>query len=423
MNKNKIKKLMKITVICVFIIIILIILFRKVNNNLEKENENHVEVSDQGNNNDNLKQIEYKTEKVKNATSFYTVQKYINVYLDTVNNSKAQDIYNLLSNDYIENNKITIENLNNYIKKDIKKVKVQKMIYIGGNNSEKYMANVIDTSSQKEYYFIMNIDTANFTYSIEPIQNKNFQNFEEVELKNDIENIPIKGNNIFEYVRYSDEDMALEYIKYYNELLKDNVEKAYSLLDQEYKNNKFPTIEKFKEYASEKKVENDLNISEFSYTKEDNYQKYTIKDNYGYYYLIKETAIMEFSVQLDLYTIKNDEYDEKYSKLNDSAKVQANIKMFLTMLDNNDYEGAYSKLDSTFKKDNFATISEFEKYVTKNFYDTNYWTPKTSKTEGNLFIVEGILQDSITVAANNRKISFIVRLDEGTNYTMSFNFK
>ena len=273
---------MKITVICVFIIIILIILFRKVNNNLEKENENHVEVSDQGNNNDNLKQIEYKTEKVKNATSFYTVQKYINVYLDTVNNSKAQDIYNLLSNDYIENNKITIENLNNYIKKDIKKVKVQKMIYIGGNNSEKYMANVIDTSSQKEYYFIMNIDTANFTYSIEPIQNKNFQNFEEVELKNDIENIPIKGNNIFEYVRYSDEDMALEYIKYYNELLKDNVEKAYSLLDQEYKNNKFPTIEKFKEYASEKKVENDLNISEFSYTKEDNYQKYTIKDNYGY---------------------------------------------------------------------------------------------------------------------------------------------
>ena len=114
---------MKITVICVFIIIILIILFRKVNNNLEKENENHVEVSDQGNNNDNLKQIEYKTEKVKNATSFYTVQKYINVYLDTVNNSKAQDIYNLLSNDYIENNKITIENLNNYIKKDIKKSK------------------------------------------------------------------------------------------------------------------------------------------------------------------------------------------------------------------------------------------------------------------------------------------------------------
>ena len=217
--------------------------------------------------------------------------------------------------------------------------------------------------------------------------------------------------------------MALEYIKYYNELLKDNVEKAYSLLDQDYKNNKFPTIEKFKEYASEKKVENDLNISEFSYTKEDNYQKYTIKDNYGYYYLIKETAIMEFSVQLDLYTIKNDEYDEKYSKLNDSAKVQTNIKMFLTMLDNNDYEGAYSKLDSTFKKNNFGTISEFKKYVNKNFYDTNYWTSKTSKIEGSLFIVEGILQDSITVAANNRKISFIVRLDEGTNYTMSFNFK
>ena len=423
MNKDKIKKLMKITVICVFIIIILIILFRKVNNNLEKENENYVEVSDQGNNNDNLKQIEYKTEKVKNATSFYTVQKYINVYLDTVNSSKAQDIYNLLSNNYVESNKITIENLNNYINTDIKKVKVQKMIYIGGNNSEKYMANVIDTFSQKEYYFIMNIDTANFTYSIEPIVNKNFQNIEEVELKNDIENIPTKGNNIFEYLRYSDEDMALEYIKYYNELLKDNVEKAYSLLDQDYKNNKFPTIEKFKEYASEKKVENDLNISEFSYTKEDNYQKYTIKDNYGYYYLIKETAIMEFSVQLDLYTIKNDEYDEKYSKLNDSAKVQTNIKMFLTMLDNNDYEGAYSKLDSTFKKNNFGTISEFKKYVNKNFYDTNYWTSKTSKIEGSLFIVEGILQDSITVAANNRKISFIVRLDEGTNYTMSFNFK
>ena len=187
------------------------------------------------------------------------------------------------------------------------------------NTSLYYINGLLD--DLKEYKLIVKTDSYNKTFSIysgEYIENKGYdENSIENEFNIDgIEYIEKNDNN--EYVKkvITNHTMAQYYLYDYGSIVARNVEKAYELLDEEYKNRKYPTLEKYKEYI-EKSDKNYqlLELSDYSSKENDNYTEFICKDQYGDTYIFKDTGIMEYKLRLDNYTIINKEDIEEYMRL------------------------------------------------------------------------------------------------------------
>ena len=134
-------------------------------------------------------------------------------------------------------------------------------------------------------------------------------------LINDKKEIPInkeqgeflKHYNANEYnpIYINDEKVADIYLNEYKSYMINDVEKAYNMLNKEYREKKFKTLDKFEEY-----LKNYLTIEVIN----SNIDKYDIKtingnkifniyDNNENHYIIKEKSIMNYEIYLDDYTV------------------------------------------------------------------------------------------------------------------------
>lgn len=228
--------------------------------------------------------------------------------------------------------------------------------------------------------------------------------------------------NEFEYVNVSTESLLLSYFNKYKENIVNNVEKAYETLDSEYRQKRFGSIDKYKEYISSN-YDNIIlaTLDTFKVdTSNKEYTQYICTDLNKNYYIFRETAIMQYSLILDTYTIDLPEFLQKYNSTNDQGKVALNIQKFMQAIDSKDYNYAYNCLADGFKQNYFNTVDEFKKYAEENFYSRNLVTYTEFKEEGGLY--------KYTVNINNANYqeeiktkTFIVKLNEGTEFEMSFN--
>ncbi len=411
--------------------------------NREKDNQENMELENDIIYSDKIE--ESVMEKRENLESYYILEQCVYAYLDSinVNNSsyygynknneyvKITDenniIYNLLSKEYIGNNNIVAGNLDNYVDKLEKKVFYVplKTKFIESDNLYKYAVYGYITDIYNEYIkdilIIVNLDFNNSTFSIEPVQEN--INIENIELDvNKLESIEENENNKFSYIQVNDETISSKYLDYYKKMLLSNVTEAYERLDEDYKKNKFESIELFEDYIKNNRDEilsaslNQYQVNEF-----DDYTQYICIDQNNNYYIFKETNFQEYTVILDTYTINLPQFIDKYNSSTNAEKVLLNIQKVFEAINDGDYNYVYNKLDSTFKQNNFPTLDSFETYIKQNFYQNNSIGYSNYQTSGDLHIYEISITNSDDENSKVITKNFIMQLKDGTDFVMSFN--
>lgn len=227
------------------------------------------------------------------------------------------------------------------------------------------------------------------------------------------------GCNEFSLINISTDDLLKMYFNKYKNSILENPEDAFNMLDKEYREKRFGNIEKFKEYITKNyNLIVGTELSSYIADNYDNYTQYVCKDNKGNYYIFRETAVMEYSMLLDTYTIDLPEFAQKYYSATQQQKVALNIEKFIQAINEENYYYAYNCLADSYKNNNFTTQEEFEIYAKEVFYgsDIEY---KVFNTEGEVYTYSVVLTNRNTQEQTNK--TFIMQLGERTEFVMSFN--
>lgn len=204
-----------------------------------------------------------------------------------------------------------------------------------------------------------------------------------------------------------------------------NIEDAYEKLNIEYKQAKFPTLESFQEYVEENRDRiNSITISSYQrFAREDGKEGYqlVVIDTNNNYYIFNVTAVMQYDVLLDVYTVDIPMFIEQYNSATDAEKAALNLQKVFSAINNKDYQYVYNKLDSTFKQNNFPTLADFETYAENTFYDNNSVGYTNYQTSGNLHIFELNIKDRSNATSPAITKNFIMQLLDGTDFVMSFS--
>lgn len=427
------KKIIIILIICIIIVTVILVSILSLNSDEKNYNEvlMNLNTNEQEQNYDELEHIEYgKMKTLKDAEIFFTVKSCIDEYI--LNNSlkDTEKIYNLLSEEYITENNITTNNVLEKITiyKDEEIFFTIKSIYEYNNNqriSSYFVHGEIveeayyeEDDKKRDLYIVVQLDKFNKTFWVIPDErdeiNSIGKNLKIKEIKNNEVNV-YQPQNIIET------QMGMVYFSDYKNKLIENIDDAYRILDKSYKEKRFRTIDEFKNYIN--LMENLMYIGsvDCKLSKNNENTVYTLKDQYGNTYIFEETAIMEYTVQLDDYTLENEEFNQKYNRLTKKEKGILNIDKFFKMINMKDYTSAYKVLDENFKQNYFKTQSYFENYMkTKIFHYNKVNYKEYSNKITDVYTYKVTLTDMTEENTNEVEFNIVMKILEGTDFIMSF---
>ncbi len=367
-------------------------------------------------------ETKFKREKVSNSTVFYTVEDCINFYIDSVKAEEKDKIFELLDLEYINENNLNQENVLKYTEKS-------KYSFIALDMYESELHNVCsyivegvvdDGTYNTKMYFRVGLDTNNFAFNIMPLSSKKYNSIDEIEEKENIVEIPNNDANSYQYNRMRKNEIIEKILKYYCDLTVNNVKKAYDMLEQEYREKRFDKYSKFQDYIK-KRSENlkQARVAGYSVKEEENSKVYTVVDQDGMVYIFNQKSIMNFTVQMDDYTLETDEYKEKYMNSTVVDKIKLNVNKFIEMISNYDYDEAYGLLDETYKKNNFKTEKLYEKFIEQHFYASNAYSIEKIETDAQDYIITITVAENASASATKKTNKIAMRLGENTEFVMA----
>ena len=432
---------------CIILIIIVLIIalllqlngMQDDNDVIESVAENHREFSE--------------LNKVDNRNQYYTIKTILNKYyaninyfnatlaelgvVDDTNEAEIKEEYTATAikalGEMIDTDALEYLNLN---KDNIPKIfekykntsfKIQNIYYKQETvNTIFYYADIM-LDYKNEVGIVIKTDLYNGTFSIFPeeyIKNKGInENSFENEFKLDsIEYIKENDSNTYNEQNISDKAMAQNYLYDYGDLIIYNMHEAYSIIDESYKEAKFPTYESFKQYIDGCPIN-------FSYLRLEGYRVkenedetiYTCQDQYGNIYIIKEKGIMDYTIQLDNYTLENEEFIETYAKATLKDRGILNIDKFFKMINMQDFTSAYNVLDENFRQNNFPTQALFENYIKGKLFRYNKVDYKEYSNEiSSIHSYKIGITDATGENTNQVELNVLVKLLNDTNFVMSF---
>lgn len=433
---NKYKNIFIAIIIIITIIIALILALLKIVDNTD-DNISTIQ-GDKG------QEIDYSSSEIKTVTEkidYFTVNNLINNYLKllNVNNSiyyigneydktiQQNYIYNLLSYKYMEENNITKDN----ILEKVTNFKTE-LIYVPLNlkvlekeNINKYIAYGIVGNMNDEFvdelYIIVNLDKKNKTYSIEPI-NMKYNNIEEIKFSNEDILIEKNSDNSYKEQKITNEYLINEYLSLYKKLALIKPEIAYSLLNEEYREARFGTLEEFKKYINNNRREiSKIRLEEYLVNNYDNYIEYVAKNQFRNYYIFNEYANNKIEIKLDEYTILTDKFKATYANVSDENKIKMNIDKFFKMINNYDYSHAYNCLSKGFRDNYFYKTEDLEKYLKNNLFTYNSIEYKSCTKKGSNLYVYDIEVVNMQNNSERKSMSIIMKLNDDYNFEVAFN--
>lgn len=115
----------------------------------------------------------------------------------------------------------------------------------------------------------------------------------------------LKNYEVNEYIAtyVTDEDMARIYLNDYIHNMYYDIERAYNLLDEEYRNKKFGSLENYKNYVYSLNYET-YNLVKYYKTSRDGALVFGVYDNNGNFFAFKANGVMQYKVYLDDYTVE-----------------------------------------------------------------------------------------------------------------------
>ena len=107
--------------------------------------------------------------------------------------------------------------------------------------------------------------------------------------------------NEYNLVNISDRQLAAIYLNDYRNYLKNNIDQAYELLNEEYRSKKFNNIEEFKTYINTINI-NNMSVEKYNISDDKKIIDVYISDNDRFIFKIKN--ILEYEVYLDDTTVE-----------------------------------------------------------------------------------------------------------------------
>lgn len=403
-------------------------------------------------------------EEVTNINTFYKLKFCTEKYFTTIfklwneetTDTAQESLLNILATDYKEENDLKKHNIKQIFEvlKQDKTVISKAYQYNIKEGISMYLLsgyNICSNGTNKRSFQLMIVtDTNKNTFKIYPEEYVKKLEINKLQLgvklsKLDyIEEIEKNSSNVIEKPIITNERIAQDYFDYFIFNIRYDIDVAYNLLDEEYKNKRFPTLQDFKEYIENRKdiyeeeelrdyrefESNDeymlyilkrdkLELAGYQIRNKENYTRYICIDNYNNYYIFYAISPLNYTVVLDTYTINLPEFTEKYKNGTTEEKVGYNIEKIVNALNSEDYKYVYSKLADEFKENYFKNYEIFEKYAEIVFDIANEVIyNKYTETE-NLSTYE------ITLKGKNKTVTktIVMRLDEGTDFVMSFNIE
>ncbi len=363
----------------------------------------------------------------QNSSSYYGRDENDNYTIVVEQEQINKNAYHLLSDEYIEKNAITLENVYNYVP-EVK----QNLMFIPLNmklqkqeNINKYKVYGYVTDLEYNFinylYVIVNLDVKNKTFSIEPM---NKQRYDEDSSENSsIVEIKRNENNQYKYQQLSEEYRLKQYFQNYKVMLLSNIDIAYDFLDKNYKEKCFGNIENFKKYINENK-DNIVSATLEGYDSKvgEDATEYIERDLKGNYYIfnISNQNSAEFKVMLDNYIIGFSGLQEDYEKSSIQEKVSMNTMRFIQAINDKKYYYAYNLLAESFKERNFNTQNDFEEYIKDKFFESNIIQEGEFQEEGNYYTYDLIIGNN---DGDTKKLGIVMQLLENNEFVMSFNIE
>lgn len=364
---------------------------------------------------DDSTEFEYQVNKIDNVIEFETVRTSMQQYINLLEMNKMTEASEISEDIIFETNKeISTE------------VFMTEIYGLTLNEGIRYYIQAETSISNEIYYLIFDMDTLTKAYKLQKISEEIYK--EEIKKQHDESNtqsisVEKKNNNGYKDAGIDSTYSLLDgYVNLYKSYINKNMQIAYEMLDDEYKNKKFNnSYEEFEKFINKNK--NKLlneNLTGYLINEKENYTEYEVDLDGGDAFIIRSNELGKFTILLDNYTIKTQEFIENYNKLEDKQKVSTNIDKIFKLLNNHEYEEIYNYISDDYKKNNLPTFVEFEKYVKEKFFDYNYKGAISIKSEQQYYIAQISYSDGISSAAEYRKISIIMRLDDNAEFKIAF---
>ena len=450
------KKIKSLIIVLIIIALVLTLIIYNISKNVENPEKNEESVIAQNEQKDFEKIQEdpsiiingKKLEPIKSEGVYLTIEKAIKKYTEYANKQNSEAIYSLLYDEYISLNNLNKENILQNIGK-YPNYKISKLVGLSTLNYGIFYL-IINTENADKFLMI-NWDTENETYSVQPISREEYdlgiQKGISVD-KDRIKSIEKNDYNKISSQKADNDSIAQKYFYDFIEKVVNNTELAYKQLDNEYKNINFETYNEFKEYVKDnKEILQSLDHNNFKthkdFTNYEDYEKYyqeksinrmkdyaqttvngektyIFKDSYGKYYIFKVSAAMEYTVLMDNYTIPTNDFTSEYEEMSEQEKVVLNIKRFFMGIDDKNYGYSYSVLAKSFKENKYPTKSDFVKYAKQNFFEKNEIQYISCEKENGVFIYKISITDATGKSTDSKPLNMILKLNNGTNFEMSF---
>lgn len=337
-------------------------------------------------------------------------------------------VYNYLREEYIEENNITLNNLQSKLGNynDVV-VFIENMYSVDANEDVRVYfveGSVVEKSTLETTDFEMTVyvDSQNSAFELYPGgYTYDIQIGEELIL--DIEKIENNTYNKYTYNIIDDETHSSNLFKDYINGLIYNTRYIYNKLNEEYRETKFGSFAEFTSYVEDnyyKLITPVLNS--YQRTEEEDYTQYVLLASNEKYYIFYETAIMQYELILDTYTIDIPEFTERYNSVTTQEKVILNINKFMLAINDGDYKYVYRVLADSFKTNNFPTYESFETYMKNTFFEENEFDYVEFGDEGGTYYTYRVnITDASETSSNTISKTFIMLLGEGTDFELSFN--
>ncbi|MCI9063794.1 MAG: hypothetical protein HFJ17_04260 [Clostridia bacterium] len=365
---------------------------------------------------------------INTENNIYYTYNESNKYTKIDEKQIKQSIYNVLSQEYINKNKVTVENVFSHVKtlnqtllfvplemSMIQDAEVKSFIVHG-------LVETLGLEVSDEIFVIVNIDMANELFSIYPIDGK-YSKIEDIKKVDKLDNvISDNGNNQYQMITVRYEDMAKEYINTYKRLAIGKPELAYEYLDEEYREARYGDVNKFKQYVKEnKEAINSITLDKYDVSDKGNYKQFVCIDKNGFYYIFKQNSILDFSLITDTHTIDIPEFTEKYEKANEKEKVAMNINKIVEALNMKDYTYVYNKLSKGFRNNNFKTQKDFEDFAKIYFKNINKveFGEYSKKADTHIFSI--VLTDVHEKSTLKLNFDILMRLGDGSDFVMTMS--
>ena len=432
------KSIIIVSILMIILISVLIVLYvRSQNQGTDYTNNSEFE--------QDVSHMELKSEfeKVENKNNYYAVKNIIGKYGYAIIDGGQESIYNMLDPEYISQENISQDNVLEYVdvldKEDLTEdqvnnleisVNIDQMYYkdLNTNTSSYYINGIFEynvNSKQIEFRLLVNVDSNNSTFYIYPTTyvEEKYPSVESLSMyQNEIDSIPKNSYNTFSFINIEDATIIRDYLYNYKDKIVKDISASYDMIEEEYKNIKFPTLEEYEAYINKNKQELlSISFSKYLVNKKSEYTEYICIDTKGNYYIFRETAIMDYKILLDNYTINTEEFVEEYDGSSDEEKVALNIEKIVQAMNVHDYKYVYDKLDETFRNSNWGSEEAFEQYMRENFplhYDVEY---TTYSSEGSTYVQQINLADITGNTDGTISLNVIMQLKDNYEFVMSFS--